>query len=181
VVRGGRGELAPWFDSRRDLDQRFIEGFAPNAGTIGQADPVSRQASTPVSMHPWRRGPAGPHAQALGHQPVHRLLRRRADGLSALRLAVGERSAKLHRLHVAFAPGEDRITREAFDAVRNGAKQIGWFAPLCSESPPQGRFSYLAADLTPDAKGRAIAAANAKLLAGPARSELSPRRTPTGY
>ena len=44
---------------------------------------------------------------------------------------------------------------------------IGWFAPFCDETPPDGRFTYMNPDLTPNAKGRIIEAVNHELLAGP--------------
>ena len=159
---------APWFDSRRDLDLKFLHGFVPNAAAIRETDPAAPQSINPRSLCTF----GGVDLRALTRNLSAMSLYTDFCALPPMGYVhLGSRWANVVQSYIGYtwpsAPGKDRITREAFDAVRNGAKQIGWFAPLHSERPPRGRFSYLSPDLTLNEKGRIIARVNEQLLAGP--------------
>ena len=159
---------ASWFDSRRDLDLEFLNGFAPNAAAIREIDPAAPQSINPRSLCTFGGVDLRAFTRSLPAMSLYTdFCARPPMGY----LHLGSRWVNVVQSYIGYtwpsAPGKARITREAFDAVRNGAKQIGWFAPVHSESPPRGRFSYLSPDLTPNEKGRAIAQVNERLLAGP--------------
>jgi hypothetical protein len=160
---------APWFDSRRELDGWFVDRY-------------DRCAQVTHELEPDRPCPINPRSvETFGGVNLREFTRRlRASSLynhfvaqppmGYLELASGwvDWAQTCAGYSWPSAPNPDGLAREAWDCVRHGVRQLAWFAPFCDETPPLGRFSYLAGDCALNAKGQAIARINRELLAGPA-------------
>ncbi|MBI3920795.1 MAG: hypothetical protein HY318_05195, partial [Armatimonadetes bacterium] len=158
----------PWFDSRCDLDLRFVEGFGRSADAVRVVEPDRLMSINPRSLDTF----GGTDLRAMS---------RRLHALSMYTdfcsqppmgyLHLGSRWVDIAQSIIGYtwpsSPGKERITREAWDAVRHGVKHLGWFAPFCDETPPEGRFTFLNGDLTLNEKGKIIAEVNRQLLSGP--------------
>lgn len=159
---------APWFDSRRDLDHAFVGRYGTISDCVLEVAPAAVCSINPRSL------------ATFGGTDL-RELTRRLPGISLYTefcavapmgyLHLGSRWPRVCRSMIGYtwpsSPGVAKLKHEAWDAVRHGATTISWFAPLCDESPPLGRFSFLNADLTPNARGRTIAEINRELASGP--------------
>jgi hypothetical protein len=157
-----------WFDSRRDLDDFFINKYVLATDAVKKVSPDSLTAINPRSIGTF---------SGLNMRDLSRKL-----GSSFLYNDFVQGNSPMGYLHLgwhwfdsvesyigyswATAPGINRITREAWDSARRGT-DIGWFAPFCPETPPRGDFSYLNGDFTLNAKGKAIAKVNKVLGSGP--------------
>jgi hypothetical protein len=159
---------APWFDSRRDLDTWFADRFDRCAQAIHEIEPDRFCPINPRSV------------ETFGGVNLREFTRRlRSSSLYNHFVAqppmgyleLGGQWVEWAQTCAGYSwpsqPNPDGLAREAWDTVRHGVEQLAWFAPLCDETPPQGRFSYLAGDYSLNEKGKAIARINQQLLAGP--------------
>ena len=159
---------APWFDSRRDLDRGFVDRYDRCARAIHEVEPDRFCPINPRSVC------------TFGGVNLRELTRRlRASSLYNHFVArppmgyleLGAQWVEFAQTCAGYSwpsqPNPDGLAREAWDTVRHGVNQLAWFAPFCDETPPRGRFSYLAGNYTLNEKGKAVARINHQLLAGP--------------
>lgn len=163
-----RDNWTPWFDSRHDLDCSFAQRYERCSRTIREIEPDAFCPINPRTIetfsgvdlrHLTRRLQASSLYNHFVARPPMGYLE-----LGAQWVDVGQ---SVGGYSWPSNPNPAGLAHEAWDSVRHGVKHLAWFAPFCDETPPQGRFSYVAGDYTLNHKGRAIAKINGKLSAGP--------------
>ncbi|MDD5704603.1 MAG: hypothetical protein PHR35_01660 [Kiritimatiellae bacterium] len=159
---------AAWFDSRRDLDCWFADRYALCAEAIRRIEPDRFCPINPRSLATFGGIDLRDFCRRLNASSLYNSFCARPPmGYLELGAQWVEFAQSVGGYTWPSQPNGNGMAREAWDSVRHGVKHLAWFAPFCDESPPSGRFSYLAGDLTLNEKGKAIAAINRQLLAGP--------------
>lgn len=164
----GSANWARWFDSRRDLDRSMVEKLGSCADAIRAVEPAAFCNINVRSLGTLSAIDLREMGRRLGAGSLYYdYVRRGPIGY----LHLGSRWFEPTQSCVGYtwpsSPGVKRITREAWDAVRHGVRNLTWFAPQSDCYPPSATFRYLRPDLTPNAKGEAIAEINKLLLSGP--------------
>ncbi|MBI4025678.1 MAG: beta-galactosidase [Verrucomicrobia bacterium] len=158
----------PWFDSRRDLDRSFVDQFDRCSKAIREIEPdrfcpINPRAIETFSAVNLREFTRRLHAGSL----YNHFVSQPPMGYLELGAQWVEIAQSCNGYTWPSQPNKDGLAHEAWDTLRHGVKHLAWFAPLCDDTPPQGRFSYFAGNYTLNEKGRAIAQINHQLLAGP--------------
>jgi hypothetical protein len=156
----------PWFDSRRQLDQAFLDRYGASSDAIREIEPDRLASINPRSVETFGGVNLRAFTRRLDASSMYTDFIRDSESAASLGfLELGWRWPALAMSCVGYSlpplnelQGQ-RITREAWDAVRHGVKLIAWFQSA----------DYLNVDWTPNAEGRVIEAVNRALLAGPAQ------------
>ena len=157
-----------WFDSRRNLDDGFLEVFVTAAAAVNAVAPGSACSVNPRAIETFSGINLGDFARGLGSANLYNDYVRGRSPMGYLQFA--GRWFSPVETYIGYtwstSPGIRRITREAWDSARRGAN-IGWYMPIGPYLSPDSDFSYFNGDFTLNRKGAAIEAVNRVLLSGP--------------
>ncbi len=154
----------PWFDSRRELDQFFLEKFGACSDAIREVEPDRLASVNYRGVETFSGVNLRAFTRRLQASSLYTdFIRDRESAASISFLELGSRWATLTMSVVGYTSPPltelqgQRITHEAWNAVRHGVNMIAWFYPP----------DYLNTDYTLNEEGRVIEKLNRLLLAGP--------------